>query len=89
MIAFKSNFSIFQSYKSCDLSNFTWTNSFSYTLWKKIGVGFDFALRDNKQEALNYALGQLPVNYTGDPLTFENVDNDLQTYYTIGLSYKF
>lgn len=88
-IAFKSNFSTFQSYKSSDLSNFTWTNAFSYTLWNRIGVGFDFALRGNKQEALNYALEQLPGDYTGDPLTFENVENDLQTYYTIGLSYKF
>jgi len=50
-----------------------------------IGIGFDFGLRDNKQEALNYALTTL-----GDPTaTFDNIDNDLQTYYTIGLSYKF
>ena len=53
-INFKTNFSTFQSYKSSDLSNWTWTNSFSYTLWKMIGVGFDFALRSNKQEAANY-----------------------------------
>jgi len=88
-ISFKSNFSTFQSYKSSDLSNFTWTNSFSYTLWKKIGVGFDFALRGNKQEALDYAIGQLPEDYMGEDITFDNVDNDLQTYYTVGLSYKF
>ncbi|NNE32960.1 MAG: DUF3078 domain-containing protein [Winogradskyella sp.] len=84
-IAFKSNFSTFQSYKSSDLSNFTWTNSFSYTLWKMIGVGFDFALRSNKQEALSYALAQSPPTATG----FDDVDNKLQTYYTIGLSYAF
>ena len=84
-IAFKSNFSTFQSYKSSDLSNWTWTNSFSYTLWKMIGVGFDFGLRSNKQEALNYALAQDPATAT----SFDDVDNDLQTYYTIGLSYKF
>lgn len=88
-IAFKSNFSTFQSYKSGDLSNWTWTNSFSYTLWKMIGVGFDFGLRSNKQEALNYALGQFDPMGTADEPTFDNVDNDLQTYYTIGLSYKF
>ena len=88
-IAFKSNFSTFQSYKSSDLSNWTWTNSFSYTLWKMIGVGFDFGLRSNKQEALNYALGQFNPMGTADEPTFDNVDNDLQTYYTIGLSYKF
>ena len=84
-IAFKSNLSAFLSYKSSDLNNWTWTNSFSYTLWKVIGVGFDFGLRSNKQEALNYA-----INTLGDTTaTFDNVDNDLQTYWTLGLSYKF
>ncbi len=84
-INFKTNLSMFQSYKSSNLSNWTWTNSFGYTLWKMIGVGFDFGLRSNKQEALNYALAQTPVIAT----SFDDVDNDLQTYYTIGLSYKF
>ena len=88
-INFKTNFSTFQSYKSSDLSNFTWTNSFSYTLWKNIGVGFDFALRNNKQEALNNAIAQLPADFEGETPTFDSVENDLQTYYTIGLSYKF
>ncbi len=84
-VNFKTNLSTFQSYKSSDYSNWTWTNSFSYTLWKMIGVGFDFGLRSNKQEALNYALMQTPPTATG----FDDVDNDLQSYYTIGLSYKF
>ena len=89
-VSFKSNLSTFQSYKSGDLSNVTWTNSFSYTLWKMIGVGFDFGLRSNKQEALNYELGQY------DPLalplqavpTCGNVDNKLQSYWLLGLSYN-
>ena len=81
----KSNLSMFQSYKSSNYSNWTWSNSFGYTLWKMIGVGFDFGLRSNKQEALDYALNTL-----GDTnATFDNVNNDLQTYYTVGLSYKF
>ncbi len=88
-INFKTNFSTFQSYKSSDLSNFTWTNSFSYTLWNNIGVGFDFALRSNKQEALDFAISELPADFEGETPTFDNIDNDLQTYYTIGLSYKF
>ncbi|MBN4084967.1 DUF3078 domain-containing protein [Flavobacteriaceae bacterium AH-315-B10] len=84
-INFKSNFSMFQSYKSSNFSNWTWTNSFSYTLWKNIGVGFDFGLRNNKQEALNYA-----INTLGDlGATFDNVDNDLQSYWIFGLSYSF
>lgn len=87
-IDFKSNLSAFLSYKGSDLSNWTWTNNFSYTLWKNIGVGFDFALRSNKQEALNYALGQFDGPVGSEP-TFSNVDNDLQSYYTIGLTYKF
>lgn len=88
-VAFKTNLSAFQSYESSNLSNWTWTNSFSYTLWKMIGVGFDFGLRSNKQEALNYIL-TLPAANGGDPnATFDSIDNKLQTYYTIGLSYKF
>jgi len=86
-INFKTNFSTFQSYKTSDLSNFTWTNSFSYTIWKNIGVGFDFALRSNKQEALDFAISQTPEGETQP--TFDTVDNDLQSYYTIGISYKF
>ncbi len=86
-INFKTNLSALVSYESGDLSNWTWTNSFSYTLWKMIGVGFDFGLRSNKQEALNFALANF--DGIGDVPTFDNVDNDLQTYYTIGLSYKF
>ena len=82
-INFMSNLSLFQSYKSSNLSNWTWTNSFSYTLWKVIGVGFDFGLRDNKQEALNYSINTL--GNAGE--TFDTVDNALQTYWTIGLSY--
>jgi len=86
-ISFKSNLSMFQSYKSSDLSNWTWTNSFGYTLWKMIGVGFEFGLRNNKQETLNYVMNQAP---TPDPTaTFDSIDNELQTYWTLGLNYKF
>jgi hypothetical protein len=82
-VNFKTNLSMFQSYKSSDYSNWTWTNSFGYTLWKGIGVGFDLGLRQNKQEALNYAL----IDDTG--ITFDNVDNKLQTYWMFGLNYSF
>ncbi len=85
-INFKSNLSAFISYEDVDnLSNWSWNNSFAYTLWKKIGVGFDFGLRSNKQEALNFALAQDPATAT----SFDNVNNDLQTYWTLGLSYAF
>jgi len=85
-INFKSNLSMFQSYKSGDLSNVTWINSFGYTLWNGIGLGFEFGLRNNKQEALNYALtGPTPT----PTATFDNVDNKLQTYFLVGLNYAF
>ena len=76
-VNFKSNFSTFQSYKSGDLSNFTWINSFGYNLWKMIGVGFDFGLRSNKQEAANF-----------QGVTLPNADNKLQSYWLVGLNYK-
>lgn len=88
-INFKSNLSAFQSYESSDLSNFTWVNSFGYTLWKKIGVGFEFGLRGNRQEALNFAnTNFINGGSLGTAPTFDSVDNNLQTYYLIGLNYS-
>lgn len=85
-INFKSNLSMFQSYKSGDLSNYTWINSLGYTLWNGIGLGFEMGLRNNKQEALNFAR-------TGPALdpsaTFDSIDNKLQTYFLVGLNYAF
>ena len=76
----KSNLSVFMSYEGSDYSNYTWTNSFSYTFWKSIGVGFDFGLRKNKQEAFNYYVA------TDPDVTLGNVDNDLQSYWLLGLN---
>lgn len=90
-ISFKSNLSLFQSYESSNLSNWTWINSFSYTLWKKIGVGFDVGLRDNRQEALNFERNALAAGVDPETLTFDSdaFDNALQTYWLLGLSYSF
>ena len=85
-VNFKTNLSMFQSYKSSNLSNYTWINSFGYTLWNGIGLGFEFGLRNNKQEALNYALNGPTPNPTA---TFDNIENDLQTYVLFGLNYAF
>ncbi len=82
-INFKTNLSMFQSYKNGDLSNYTWINSFGYTLWNGVGLGFEFGLRNNKQEALNFALNSDPAT------TFDSVDNKLQTYLLFGLNYAF
>ncbi|WP_281541900.1 DUF3078 domain-containing protein [Maribacter aestuarii] len=85
-INFKTNLSMFQSYESSDLSNYTWINSFGYTLWNGIGIGAEFGLRNNKQEALNFAQN----GPTPDPTaTFDSIDNDLQTYFLVGLNYAF
>jgi hypothetical protein len=73
-----SNFSTFQSYQDSNLSNWTWTNSLGYTFWKGIGIGFDFGLRDNQQEAANF-----------QEVDLEDAENDLQSFWTFGLSYKF
>lgn len=86
-LKFNSNLSAFMSYEDSDLSNWTWINSLSYTVWKGIGLGFEIGLRDSKQEALNYALGQW--DGTGTAPDFDNVDNAVQVYTTFGLSYNF
>ncbi len=80
---FRSNLSAFQSYKSSDLSNFTWINSLGFNIWKGIGVGLEAGLRGNKQEAFN---NQLEDNAS---LTLENADNKLQSYWLVGLTYGF
>lgn len=47
---FKSNLSMFQSYKEARLSNYTWINSLGFNIWKGIGVGLEHGLRYNEQE---------------------------------------
>jgi hypothetical protein len=77
-ISVKSNFSMFQSYKDGNLSNWTWTNSFGYKIWKGIGLGFEFGLRDNQQEAAN-----------SQGVALELANNKLQSFWLFGLSYGF
>ncbi len=84
-IGLKSNLSSFVSYEDQDLNNITWTNGFSYTLWKSFGLGFDFALRSSKQEALDYS-----INTLGNvDETFDSVDNELQSFWIFGVTYSF
>lgn len=87
-LKFNTNLSAFMSYEDSNLSNWTWINSLSYTVWKGIGLGFELGLRENKQEALNYAFEQWDPATEVEP-NFKNVDNDLQVYTTFGLSYNF
>lgn len=54
-INWRSNLSGFLSYKDItEFSNFTWTNGFSFTAFKGIGVGLEYALRWNRQETLAF-----------------------------------
>jgi hypothetical protein len=86
-LSVKSNLSMFQSYDRSDLSNWTFTNCFAYTIWKGFGVGFELGLRQNKQEALNDLQTR---TIDANPLAgFNDVDNKLQSYYLFGLSYAF
>ncbi|MFD1161592.1 MULTISPECIES: hypothetical protein [Hwangdonia] len=50
-----------------------------------IGVGFDFGLRQNKQEAFNYQQSQ-PGSANAQ---LKDTDNKLQSYWVFGLNYKF
>lgn len=91
-ISFKSNFTTFLSYEDENFHNWQWTNGFGYTLWKKIGVGFDFGLRGNRQEAFNFALDNLSdlgIDPATTGLTLDNADNDIQVFWNLGLSYAF
>lgn len=71
-VNWKSNLSYFLSYDNSDLSNWTWINGVGFQLLKKVGVGFELGLRNNKQEAL----------------AKEITDNPLQTYYVLGITYS-
>ena len=84
-VNFKTNFSTFQSYKSSDLSNWTWINNLGYTLWNGIGLGFEFGLRGNRQEAFANALAQPGA---AADLAIGDVDSPTQSYWLFGLNYS-
>ncbi len=76
---FNSNVVAFASYKSSDLSAWTWTNSFAYSFWKGIGVGFNFGLQQNKQERFNHKRDIYS--------NLNESDNKLQSFWMFGVSY--
>ncbi len=78
-INFKSQLSAFISYENIDYSNWIWTNSLSYTLWKGIGIGVNLGLSQNKQEEFNSKL----TNYS----KLKDAENKLQYFWVFGLSY--
>ncbi len=87
-VNFKTNFTTFQSYEDGDLSNWTWINSFGYTFWKGIGLGFEFGLRGNQQEVLSDALNPVSPRFNANA-SFDNIDNEVQSYWLFGLNYSF
>ena len=52
-LTWKTNLTTFLAYKSTDpsLSEWTWTNSFGFNVWKGIGVGLEFGLRNAEVES--------------------------------------
>lgn len=78
---YRSNFSTFQSYKTSDLSNWTWVNSLGFNIWKGIGVGLESGLRNNKQETFNSPLTSFA--------SLESTPTRIQSYWLVGLSYAF
>jgi hypothetical protein len=84
-ISWKSNLSAFYSYEDADLSNWTWVNGVGFKIWKGIGVGGELGIRGNKQEAVDYNVNTLGLT----DVTFDNVDNKLQSYWLIGLTFGF
>jgi len=87
-VKFRSNLSAFQSYKSSDLSNFTWVNSLGFNIWKGIGVGLEGGLRGNKQESFNYYNKTNPTNII-DPDNLGTIKTTVQTYWLAGVTYGF
>lgn len=69
-----------------DLMNWTWINSFSTNIFKGIGVGLNVGLRNDKQIA---GQSQIERIATSDVANFglDNINSDLQLYYSLGLSY--
>ncbi|GJM29104.1 MAG: hypothetical protein DHS20C17_17390 [Cyclobacteriaceae bacterium] len=84
-ISIKSNFSGFLSYRNLNRSNWTWTNTLSYKVWKVIGIGFEGGLRGNRQETLDYEINKLG----NEDATFDTISDKLQSYFLAGITYKF
>lgn len=90
-ISWRSNLTGFYSYKDANLSNYTWVNSLGFNAFKGVGVGFEFGIRGNAQEALGaysdaeVAAGRLAV----EDFDAAGFSNDIQTYWLLGLSFGF
>ncbi len=69
----------FLSYQSSHYSNWTWKNTISYTLWKYLGLGLSFGLKQDKQEAFNSKITDYP--------SLKETKNKLQTFVVLGLTY--
>ena len=91
-VSWKSNLSAFISYSDVNnLTNWTWVNGLSATIWKGLGVGFEVGLRGNRQEDLNYNKANFSsLGYgSADEVTFDNLkEKSLQKYWLLGLTYN-
>lgn len=76
-IGWNSTFTTYQPYSTKDgaisLSEYTWLNSVNFTVWKGIGVGIGFGLRQADFETFSETVGE----------------GEIQSYYNVGLNYGF
>jgi len=101
-IAWKTNLSAFLSYQDTNFSNWVWTNGLSLTVWKGIGVGFDFGFAGNRQLSFNNGIAAANA-FNADPDNIaqgittpvpDDLDNDdgftrpTQSFWVLGLTYK-
>jgi len=71
-VKFRSKFDGFFSYKSVDpsLHNYTWTNGLNFAAIKGIGIGIEYALKKNEQEAAAFGSESSSQNYLIFGLSF-------------------
>ncbi len=73
------------NYTGGDLTNWTWVNGFSFTVFKGLGVGFNVGLANNRQQTDLWRSKNANLS-SGGNLIIED-ENPLQLYYTLGLAY--
>ena len=71
------------NYSTSDLTNWTWINSFTFNIFKGIGVKFDVGLGSNRQ------IANLNRFAASDAGTVIPDNNPFQSYFGLGLGYSF
>jgi hypothetical protein len=70
-IRWRTHLSAFLSYSNIkDFSNYTWTNGIAFNAFKGVGIGFEYALRINRQETSAFGFDQALQQYFVMGLTY-------------------